>query len=126
MALRSYQCSNCGANLKVDTYNMSAVCEYCGQTLTLDAEEVSNILSEREKTKQMKTAEEEQTKREEARLKHDTELRKIEADASEFMEGFETVKTGFNTVKTIATFVLIGFILIFIVVVLIIVLKHFG
>ena len=101
--------------------------------LTVRREEVAEILAEREKTKRMKTLEEEQTKREEAKLKHDTELKKIESDASEFMEGarrvgqgLDTVKSGLNTVKTIATYALIGVILIFIIVVLIVLLKHFG
>ena len=122
MALKSYKCGNCGANLKVDTFNMSAVCEFCGQTLTFDTDEISDILEEREKTK-----------REEARLKHEAELKKIETDADEFMEGaarvkqgFETVNRGLSLVKTIVICVVIGVILIIALIALIAILRHLG
>lgn len=144
MALKSYQCSNCGANLKIDTFNLTAQCDYCGQKLTFDTEEIAEIFEEREKTKRMKAAEEEQTKRRlkeeeeltkrhEAQLKHDAEVKKMQSDTDEFMEGarrvkdgFETVRTGFNMVKTIAICVFIGLVLIIALIVFINILRHMG
>ena len=120
MALKSYQCSNCGANLKIDTFNLTAQCDYCGQKLTFDTEEIAEIFEEREKTKRMK-------------LKHDAEVKKMQSDTDEFMEGarrvkdgFETVRTGFNMVKTIAICVFIGLVLIIALIVFINILRHMG
>ncbi|MBO4460484.1 MAG: hypothetical protein J5778_07500 [Clostridiales bacterium] len=144
MALKSYQCSNCGANLNIDTFNLTAQCDYCGQKLTFDTEEIAEIFEEREKTKRMKAAEEEQTKRrikeeeertkrEEAQLKHDAEVKKMQSDTDEFMEGarrvkdgFETVRSVTNTVKTIAICVVVGIVLIVALIALINILKHLG
>ena len=44
-------CTNCGASLDVDLDNMIVYCPFCGQKLMIDADQLSNIIEQKELTK---------------------------------------------------------------------------
>ena len=45
------QCPNCHAGLEIDTEKLLAHCPYCGAKITFDAEQMADILREKEYTK---------------------------------------------------------------------------
>lgn len=59
MRFMQLKCSNCNAQLELDTDHLQAYCPYCGQRLAVDIEDLSDVLVEKEKTKQTR----ERTKR---------------------------------------------------------------
>ena len=56
-------CQNCGAALDMDTDRLIAFCPYCGQKLLIDIDNLSEILLEKEKTKQKEIDRDLETKR---------------------------------------------------------------
>ena len=59
------KCNNCGADLKLELENMQTFCQYCGSKLLIDMDNLSEVLKEKEKTKQVIGKEEHITKRKE-------------------------------------------------------------
>lgn len=59
------KCKNCGADLKLDSENIQAFCQYCGSKLLIDMDKLSEVLKEKEKTKQVIEKEQHITKRKE-------------------------------------------------------------
>ena len=59
------KCKNCGADLKLDPENIQAFCQYCGSKLLIDMDKLSEVLKEKEKTKQVIEKEQHTTKRKE-------------------------------------------------------------
>ena len=47
------KCQNCGANLELDLDKLIAFCPFCGAKLMIDVEQLSSVLVEKEKTKQI-------------------------------------------------------------------------
>ena len=106
MAFKDYQCNSCGANLRIDLRYLASTCPYCGKTISFDDKTIAEIMAERERTVQRKKAEEEETKRVQAKaaaeaekLKHDAEMAKISSDAQNFMEGANRVRQGLDTAR---------------------------
>lgn len=65
MKLIDLKCNSCGANLKLDPENIQAFCQYCGKKLLIDMDKLSEVLKEKEKTKQIIEKEQHITKRKE-------------------------------------------------------------
>ena len=65
MKLIDLKCEHCGANLKLDPDKLQAFCQYCGNKLLIDMDRLSEILKEKEKTKQVIEKEQHITKRKE-------------------------------------------------------------
>ena len=54
MRLFEMTCNSCNAQLELDLDKMQAFCPYCGKKLTVDVDKLSDILLEKEKTRQEK------------------------------------------------------------------------
>ena len=54
MQLFEYKCKNCGANLQLDLDNLHGFCQHCGSAVLIESSMLSQLIMEREKTKQMK------------------------------------------------------------------------
>lgn len=78
MKLIDLKCENCGANLKIDTDNIQAFCQYCGSKLLIDMDRLSEVLKEKEKTKQVIEKEQHITKRKEMDQNYKKEKEKRE------------------------------------------------
>jgi uncharacterized Zn finger protein (UPF0148 family) len=77
MNRKRYRCPKCGADLEIDMEHMQAFCPYCGAKLPLEIDDYSDVLKEKEDTKQEK----ERTKQEEIRQDAKTMQEKIRQDA---------------------------------------------
>lgn len=82
------KCENCGADLKLDPENIQAFCQYCGSKLLIDMDKLSEVLKEKEKTKQVIEREQHITKRKE--MDYNYKKDKEKSDFKQFMiiEGF--------------------------------------
>lgn len=54
-------CPNCGRDMELDLDNLKKYCSYCGSKLMIDVENLSAVLIERERTKQLLSRYEEET-----------------------------------------------------------------
>ena len=79
MKIHTMKCVNCSASLDVDIDNLIAFCPYCGQKLLFDVQQLSEILKEREHTKQVFKHEDEVTRR--AQMQHDEKITNISIKA---------------------------------------------
>ena len=52
--LITLECPGCKANLEIDLDNMIAYCPYCGKKLSYNFEGLSDVLTAKERTKQIK------------------------------------------------------------------------
>ena len=88
MKLIDLKCKHCGASLKLDPDNIQAFCQYCGNKLLIDMDKLSEVLKEKEKTKQVIEKEQHITKRKE--MDYNYKKDKEKRDFKEFMivEGF--------------------------------------
>lgn len=82
------KCKHCGANLKLESDNIQAFCQYCGNKLLIDIDKLSEVLKEKEKTKQIIEKEQHITKRKE--INYNYKKDKEKRDFKDFMiiEGF--------------------------------------
>ena len=60
-------CTNCGASLDVDLDNMMVHCPFCGQKLMIDADQLSDIIEQKELTK-----------RKDLEYKHEKDMKEME------------------------------------------------
>lgn len=95
MKLITLTCEKCGASLEVDTDNLMASCPYCGAKMMVEVDDLQQLLLSKE-----------QTKRDEMKYAHETEMKNIEAEESKWYN------------KTVIKF-FIGFIIVFLVMILI-------
>lgn len=77
------KCKNCGADLKLDPENIQAFCQYCGSKLLIDMDKLSEVLKEKEKTKQVIEKEQHITKRKE--MDYNYKKDKEKSDFKQFM-----------------------------------------
>ena len=57
------KCNNCGASLEMDWDNLMSYCPFCRSKLLIEIEDLSQVLKEKEITKQTEVREENKTKR---------------------------------------------------------------
>ena len=77
------KCNHCGANLNIDPDNIQAFCQYCGNKLLIDMDKLSEVLKEKEKTKQVIEKEQHITKRKE--LDYNYKKEKDKSDLKTFL-----------------------------------------
>ena len=65
------RCNSCGQQLDIDLDNLQAHCPYCGQKMMIDFEQLSVVLQEKEKTKQLADQESNKTKRTQMAYEHE-------------------------------------------------------
>lgn len=76
MRIIRLKCQNCNADLELDMDHLMAFCPYCGRKLLIDIDNLSEILLEKERTRQKETeynSEKEKTKREEINYNKEAE-----------------------------------------------------
>ena len=78
------KCNNCGADLKLELENMQTFCQYCGSKLLIDMDNLSEVLKEKEKTKQVIGKEEHITKRKE--MDYNYKMKRKEMDHDSFKQ----------------------------------------
>lgn len=83
MKLIDLKCKHCGANLKLDPENIQTFCQYCGDKLLIDMDKLSEVLKEKEKTKQVIEKEQHITKRKE--LDYNYKKEKDKSDLRTFL-----------------------------------------
>ena len=83
MKLIDLKCEHCGANLKLEPDNLQAFCQYCGNKLLIDMDRLSDVLKEKEKTKQVIEKEQHITKRKE--MSYNREKEKQREDVKMFL-----------------------------------------
>lgn len=54
MQMFEYKCKNCGANLQLDLDNLQGYCQHCGNAVMIESATLSQLMMEREKTRQIK------------------------------------------------------------------------
>lgn len=112
MKLIDLKCKHCGANLKLDPDNIQAFCQYCGDKLLIDMDKLSEVLKEKEKTKQVIEKEQHLTKRKE--LNYNYKIEKDKSDLKTFLV-IESVMIGplllyglYNMIKNYMLYICIG------------------
>lgn len=86
MNLIDLKCKNCGANLKLNPEKLQAFCQYCGNELLIDMNTLSEVLKEKEKTKQVIEKEKEKTKQIIEKEQYITQRKKMDYKYKKYKE----------------------------------------
>lgn len=97
----SLDCSHCGASLDLDPDNLIARCPYCHHKILIDTNHLSQLLSEKERTKR----EQEKTERENLKYQYELEKQRMEIAAKEREEEAQRKKDRRDAKWFIAIFI---------------------